>query len=57
MTEEVRPYKLDSNYRWGLLFYGQEVNGIKEAGLAGWNYEIEYAKNNGKEIIYHEKVD
>ena len=53
MTEEVRPYKLDSNYRWGLLFYGQEVNGIKEAGLAGWNYEIQYAKNFVNTRINH----
>ena len=45
MTAEVRPYKLDSNNRWGLYYWGQEVNGINEKGLAGWEYEISYAKN------------
>ena len=44
-TSEIAPYKEQSNYRWGLFFWGKEINNINKVGLEGWFYEIEYAKN------------
>ncbi len=44
-TSEIAPYKEQSNYRWGLFFWGKEINNINKVGLEGWYYEIEYAKN------------
>lgn len=52
MMDEIRPYKLDSNNRWGLYYWGKDINGINEKGLAGWEYEIEYAKNFIKTRCY-----
>ena len=45
MVREVSKYRLETNYRWGLYYWGQEVNGINKVGLDGWLYEILYAKN------------
>lgn len=45
MVDEVKKYRLEANYRWGLYCWGQEVNGINKVGLDGWLYEILYAKN------------
>ena len=55
MIGEIEDYKLQSNYRWGIYYYGQEINHIKEIGLAGWNYEINYAKDFIYTRCYDEK--